>query len=64
MYRRSYMQNNIMQNNSVLKPNYKIVYCSLKNMPQRGIGPVEINNAKNSTAFLKRSKYLEKESFW
>ena len=53
-----------MQNNSLLKPNYKIVYCSLKNMPQRGIGPVEINNAKNSTAFLKRSKYLEKESFW
>ena len=33
------MYNNIIQNNSHQKPNYKIVYCSLKDMLLQGIRP-------------------------
>ena len=32
-----YVENNNIQNNSRSKPNYKILYCSLKNMSLHGI---------------------------
>ena len=52
--------NNITQNNSRPKPNYKIVYRSLKSLSVCGIGARGDTKCHN----LKRSKYLEKESLW
>ena len=56
------MKNNIIQNNSRPKPNYKIVYCSLKTCYYEELEPVELQNIKTSTTFLKLGKHFEKQS--
>ena len=56
--------NDVTLNNSHPKPDYKIVYCSVKSMWNCRIGARGIEKAKTSTASLKRGKYLEKKSFW
>ena len=45
------------------KLNNKIVYCSLKNTSLGGNGARGDKKYKNSTAFLNKGKYLEKQDF-
>ena len=44
--------NNIIQNNSRPKPNYKIVYCSLKSILLRGIVARGDTKSKNLHSFF------------
>ena len=59
----SYVLINLFQNNSCPKPNYKIVYCSLKNTSLDGIGACRDAKYQNFDSFLKKGKYHEKEKF-
>ena len=47
-----YVQNNIIQNNSHPKSNYKFVYSSLKNMALSGIGARENIKCQNFDSFF------------
>ena len=58
-----YVLINLFQNNSCRKPNYKIVYCSLKNTSLDGIGACGDTKYQNFDSFLKKGKYHEKEKF-
>ena len=46
-----------------MKPNYKIVYGSLKKMALGGIGARGDEKHQNLPTFLKRGKYLKNENF-
>ena len=52
-----YVKNNIIQNNSRPKPNYKIVYCPLKTISLCGIGACGDTKCQNSNS----KSFLEKE---
>ena len=55
---------NIVQNNSRLKQDSKIVYYFLKNMSLYGNGAREEKKQQNFIRFFERSKYLENEKFF
>ena len=60
-------KSNIIQNNSLPKPNYNVVSSYLKNMSLGGNGARGDTKCQNFNSvfffFLKKGKYLKKEVF-